>query len=552
LIKNSSLSTRVNRGSTALVIALLAAVVLINLILPMLALLTKSVDFEPFYEGFRSTLRSNATIKALFNSVWISLTASFIAVASAFFFAYIVEYKLTDRLRKIYRFLSILPMLVPSITHGIVIIYLFGRRGIFTRLFGFQLPIYGPLGVIMGSFFYAFPIAFLVLSQGFANLDGRLYENAIILGVRPLRRMVEIVFPVMKYAVFSAYSVCFTMIFTDYGIPLSVGGTYAILPILFYKNVVGMLNFSRGAVYSAMILVPAIIVYLLDIFYFSKRQVSSRHNIIPVNSGPFHILQKVAFGFMTLCIVTPIVLIIIAPFVQAWPYDLTLTVSHFARIIRVGRLGQLVTNSVTIALLTGLFGTILAFVAGYMYIRNQDGFFAAKRFTHGLYMISLAIPGLALGLGFALFFRGTPIYGTMAIMITVNVMHFFGSPYMMVLSHFKLLNPNLESICYTLGGNRLHVLKDVILPNSYKMLLDVFVYFFTNTMITISAVSLLYSHKTMTLALQITAYNDQGTWESAVAISLVILGINMGMRLLQNLRLERHHARNGSANLIDA
>ena len=195
MIKNSSLSTRVNRGSTALVIALLAAVVLINLILPMLALLTKSVDFEPFYEGFRSTLRSNATKKALFNSVWISLTASFIAVASAFFFAYIVEYKLTDRLRKIYRFLSILPMLVPSITHGIVIIYLFGRRGIFTRLFGFQLPIYGPLGVIMGSFFYAFPIAFLVLSQGFANLDGRLYENAIILGVRPLRRMVEIVFP---------------------------------------------------------------------------------------------------------------------------------------------------------------------------------------------------------------------------------------------------------------------------------------------------------------------------------------------------------------------
>ena len=67
------------------------------------------------------------------------------------------------------------------------------------------------------------------------------------------------------------------------------------------------------------------------------------------------------------------------------------------------------------------------------------------------------------------------------------------------------------------------------------MLRDVFVYFFTNTMITISAVSLLYHTKTMTLALQITAYNDQGMWESAVAVSLVILLINIVAKLAQVL-----------------
>jgi iron(III) transport system permease protein len=117
-------------------------------------------------------------------------------------------------------------------------------------------------------------------------------------------------------------------------------------------------------------------------------------------------------------------------------------------------------------------------------------------------------------------------------------MHFFGSPYMMVNSHFKLLNPNLEAICLSLGGNWFHIMFDVIIPNSKKMLLDVFVYFFTNTMITISAVSMLYTSKTMTLALQITAYNDQGTWESAIAVSLVILLINMMARLAQNARLK--------------
>ena len=192
-------------------------------------------------------------------------------------------------------------------------------------------------------------------------------------------------------------------------------------------------------------------------------------------------------------------------------------------------------------LLTGLVGTILVLTASYVYVRNKGGLQPMKKVTHGLYMTSLAIPGLALGLAFALFFKGTALYNTMAILVIVNVVHFFGSPYMMAISHFKLLNPNLESICKTLGGNWFNVIFDVILPNSKQVLTDVFIYFFTNSMVTISAVSLLYTSKSMTLALQITTYNDQGHWESAVAVSLVILLINTAMKLWQNYRLE--HAR---------
>jgi len=529
------------RAQPAVMLALgiLLAVVLLGLIAPMAALLIKAGDFEPVYRGFAEVLGSATARKALWNSTWISLAASFIAVGFAFFFAYIVEIKLEGRRQKAFRLLAVVPMLVPSITHGITIVYLFGKMGLVTRLIGFQLPIYGPLGIILGSFFYAFPIAFLVLSQGLANLDGRLFENAVILGVSPARRFGGIVLPIMKYAVFSAFAVCFTMIFTDYGIPLSVGGTYPILPILFYKNVVGMLDFGRGAIYSTMILLPAAVVYLLDILVFSKKQVSSRHNRVRVRSGPFHSVQKGVFIAVCAILVTPLVIIAAAPFITAWPYDLTPTVAHFARILRAGRLLRLTGTSVLVALMTGVLGTALAFLAGYVYIRHRGAPRRLKQVTHGLYMVSLAVPGLALGLAYALFFRGTPLYNTLAILVMVNIVHFFGSPYMMVISHFKLLNPNLEAICRSLGGKGRHVLVDVLLPNSRKMLLDVFVYFFTNSMITISAVSMLYTTKSMTLALQITAYSDQGTWESAVAVSLMILVINVGMRMLQNVRLDK-------------
>ncbi|MDO4565890.1 MAG: ABC transporter permease subunit [Oscillospiraceae bacterium] len=521
-----------------LALVLLTAVVVVNLILPLVMLFVKAVDFEPFWEGFASAFSKQSTLTALANSAKVTACAATFAVGFAYFFAYIVEFKLKGRMKRAFRLISILPMLVPSITHGIVIVYLFGNMGIFTRLTGLNLNIYGPLGIIMGSFFYSFPMAFLVFSQAFVNLDGRLFDNTRVLGVAPLRRFFDITLPMTKYAIFSAYAVCFTMIFTDYGIPLSVGGTYQILPILFYRNVVGLLDFSTGAIYSIMLLVPAAIVYLLDVFWFSKKQASTRRTTL-LDTGRFAAWQKGLFALITFVIFLCIAVIVLVPFVENWPYDLSLTTRYFELITRNGRLARLILNSLVIALCTGVIGTLLSFGAGYIYVRDKSGNSGFKKLTHGLYMVTLAVPGLALGLAFALTFRGSFLYNTLAILIIVNVMHFFGSPYMMVISHFKLMDPNLEDVCRSLGASPLRTLTDVIIPSSKKVLTDVFAYFFTNTMVTISAVSMLYNSRTMTLAVQITAFSNQGSWESAVSVALVILLTNTAVKIWQNRRLDR-------------
>ena len=528
--------TNAKKRLTLLVLCLLTAVVLINLILPLFALFSKSVDFEPFWSGFAKTLSGSTTKTAIINSFKVTLLASLISVTLAYFYTYIVEFKLKGKVREAFRLISVLPMLVPSITHGIVIVYLFGNMGIFTRLFGINLDIYGPLGIVMGSCFYAFPAAYLVFSQAFVSFDGRLFENARVLGVKPVRRFFDITLPMSKYAIFSAFTVCFTMIFTDYGIPISVGGTYPILPVLFYKNVIGLLNFSTGAIYSVLLLTPAVIVYCLDVFWFSKKQASTKSTTL-LDTGPFHIVQKILFVVITMIIAICILLIIIVPFVKNWPYDMSFTLNYFTLMIRNGKLLELLKNSLIIALFTSVIGTILAFSAGYVYVRDKNGLSRFKKVTHALYTVTLAIPGLALGLSFALFFKTTFLYNTLLILILVNIMHFFGTPYMMTISHFKLLDPNLEDISRTLGATSLRVMTDVIIPSSKKLLTDIFAYFFTNTMITISAVSMLYTSKTMTLALQITAFSDQGSWESAVSVALVILIINTIVKIWQNRRL---------------
>ncbi len=517
---------------------ILLAVITVNLVIPISLLLAKSVDFAPFWAGYRKVLGSGTFKTALWNSVKVTAVAASISVIAAYFFAYTVEFKLKGRLRSVFRLIAILPMLVPSITHGIVIVNLFGNMGIFTRLFGIGLDIYGPMGIIMGSFFYAFPTSFLVFSQAFITLDVRLYENARILGVKPARRFYDILLPMTRYAVFSAFTVCFTMIFTDYGVPLSVGGSYPILPILFYKNVVGLLDFSSGAIYSVFMLIPAVIVFVLDVMVFSKRQASTKSTTL-LDTGKFLTLQKLFFVFLTFVIVVCLSVILFIPFVNNWPYSLTPTLKHFKLINNNGKLIKLLGNSLLISFGTAAFGTLLSFSKGYLYVRDQNNNTLLKKATHGLYTATLAIPGLALGLGFVMFFKGSFLYGTIALLIIVNVIHFFGSPYMMTISHFKLLDPNFESVCRSLGASYLRMLADVIIPCSKKLLTDVFVYFFTNTMITISAVSMLYNSRTMTLAVQITAFNDQGSWESAVSVSLVILLVNVMMKIVQEKFLSK-------------
>ena len=75
------------RRTSTLCLILLILIVCTNLIVPMLTLLGKSVDFSPFYAGFAEVLGSSITKQALRNSCVVTMVSSLLAVCMAFFFA---------------------------------------------------------------------------------------------------------------------------------------------------------------------------------------------------------------------------------------------------------------------------------------------------------------------------------------------------------------------------------------------------------------------------------------------------------------------------------
>lgn len=110
------------------------------------------------------------------------------------------------------------------------------------------------------------------------------------------------------------------------------------------------------------------------------------------------------------------------------------------------------------------------------------------------------------------------------------------------------LNGNLEAVGQTLGIGRLRIIKDVILPQTVPTLLEMFTYFFVNSMITISAVSFLSNAYTKPLSLMITQFEAQLLLEASAFVSFLIFAVNLlvkGLIYLIRRAIERH----GSAQL---
>jgi iron(III) transport system permease protein len=139
---------------------------------------------------------------------------------------------------------------------------------------------------------------------------------------------------------------------------------------------------------------------------------------------------------------------------------------------------------------------------------------------------------MVLGISYVLFFKGSFIYGTLAVLILVNIVHFLASPYLMAYNSLGKLNTNLEAVGLTLNVGRFHIIKDVLIPQTKLTILEMFSYFFVNSMMTISAVSFLSTVRNKPVALLITQFESQLFLEGAAFISLSILLCNFAMKAL--------------------
>ena len=523
-MKSSKLFTAsISYKQSDLVKFIICIFLLFTVIFPLAAML---VNIQ--IPDIRNVLNLPRFREALINSIGTTAAATIISIVLAWAFALsVVRTKMN--FRKGFSVFVTMPMLIPSISHGMGLVLLLGVNGILTRLFNLSGTIYGFHGIVIGSVFYSFPVAFLMLSDILKYEDGSPYEAAMVLGVPKINQFFSITFPYLRKPLIAVIFAVFTMIFTDFGVPLMIGGRFITLPVLMYQEVIGLLNFNRGSVIGSFLLIPAIIAFIFDVL---NRDRANQNFIVQSKTVNNNLIRDSAAMIysITVCIIIalPIAIFAFLTFVSNYPIDIGFSFNNILRTMNMGA-GRFLTNSLIISAGVAAFGTFIAWITAYFTARTPG---KSSRLLHLISITSLAIPGIVLGLSYVIFFRGTFVYGTIAMLIMVNIIHFLASPYLMAYNSLGKLNINLEDVGRTLGISRFRIVRDVIIPQTRITILEMISYFFVNSMMTISAVSFLSNVRNRPLSLMITQFEAQLFLEGAAFVSILILVCNLSVKFL--------------------
>ncbi len=516
--KSPSVSAGISKATLMLILTVVVVVPLVRMMTGL-----RGTDFAAVFTGHNFKA-------ALINSLLYTSASTVLSVGIAYLLA-ICTVRVNIKCKRLFSVLLTLPMLIPSISHGTGLRVLFGTNGIITNLLGLSGTsyIYGAPGIIVGSVMYAFPVAYIMLSDVLRYEDMSVYEAAEILGIGRGRAFLRISLPYMKKPLLAAAFSTFAMIVTDYGVPLLIGGQEKTLSSLMYETAIGSSNLGQGAVYGLVLLLPAILSFVIDLF--SKEKASSAFVKSDAHRKNSLLQRTLAYGFCTFMVIfslLPIAAFVLMSVVESYPNRMNLTFENYAYIFKGNGMQSLLV-SLLIALITALIGTAIGFFAAYLTARMKS---PASRILHLLSICSMAIPGMVLGISYLMTFASTPLYGTLIILVMVNTAHFLSSPYLMMYNSFGKMNENLEAVGSTLGIGRLRMLGRVFLPQSFGTLAEMFSYLFVNSMMTISAVAFLATSSTRPISLLIRELERSPKVGRVAVVALLILAVNILIKLI--------------------
>ena len=175
---------------------------LVAVLFPLYAMMSKSVEnSDGDFIGFANFAEYFST-PALFNSAFNSLSISILTTAVVLLTTFVYAYALTRTcmpFKWFFKLVAVIPLLTPSLLGGISLIYWFGNQGVLKELLMGE-KIYGPIGITMGSAYWVFPHALMIVVTALSITDARLYEAAEALRTSKLKTFLTVTIPGCKYA----------------------------------------------------------------------------------------------------------------------------------------------------------------------------------------------------------------------------------------------------------------------------------------------------------------------------------------------------------------
>ena len=473
-------------------------------------------------------------LDTLYNTLAISALVTVGAVLLGLIFAFAIT-RTPIPAKNFFMLVSILPLITPPFFTAFAFILLFGRQGLFNRLlyslFEVRWLIYGWHGVVLALIITLYPIAFLNLVAALGSIDPRLEEAAEDMGAPFWTVMRRVTLPLLTPALFSSSLLVFMFSISAFGIPALLGstglfwGNASMLAPEAFIQILGMFNWEMGTTIAVVMLVPSFLLYLGQGWYMRRRSyitVTGMPTAFTARPTP----RSLAIVLFAICAFTAIVvlalyLVIFAGAItRTWGVDYSLSTRHLSLMFERGSLS--IRNSLLLSLggaaVAASLGTLIAFMLSrWRFPGNRGVAFMA--------MLPYALPGLAMGLGFAAGFNVAPLIltGTWLIILLDYAIRRMPFTIESSTSALKQVDVTLEEAAADMGANWPVVLRRITLPLLRPTFVAAFAFSFIKAMTDITSVIFLVSPRWKLMSVDIYNYISAGRLGVAAAMSTVMV-----------------------------
>ena len=471
----------------------------------------------------------------LYNSIILGICVALLGTTAGFACAYAVT-KTDMRFKRLLQASTLLPIISPPFVIALSAILLFGRNGIITRkllleglginLYAAGFDIYGLTGLVIVETLAYFPTAYLVLVGVLSSIDPALEEAASNLGASRWKVFRTVTIPLSLPGIVNAMLLLFIESMADFGNPLILAGRFNVLSVQAYLQITGNDNLPGGATLAMALLLPSLAVYFLQYYLLRQRSFVALTGRASGTEGSKRLINGLQYPLMAICwgtvgcVLLFYGLVVVGSFTKLWGVDYSLTLNNYVEAFRLG--ADYIVDSLLLATiatpLTGVLGMVVAFIVK----RKQ---FMGRRLMDVTSMLSFAVPGTVVGIGYILAFNQPPLMlrGTAAIIVLLFIFRNMPVGIRAAAASLDQIDASLEEASTNLGAGSLTTFRRILLPLIAPAFFAGLAYSFVRCMTAISAVIFVVSGRWNLITVAILGFVENSDFSQAAALSMILI-----------------------------
>ncbi len=480
----------------------ISALMIIFIIFPLMVILGRSIIMDGALKpsNVLTTLQAYpSTWRILKNSLLMASSVGVLSTAIGLAFALVIE-RSRFRFKRFMQGFSLLPIITPPFVIGLAIIFMLGRTGYLTYgVFKVRSAfIFGFPGIVLAQTLSFAPMAYLILAGVVQSLDSALEEASFTMGANRWYTFRRVIWPLIRPGVANAFLIAVIESLADFANPILLGGDFDVLSTSIYLAIIGRYDEVLAASLGMVLLSITLTTFLVQRYWVGKRSYititgkPSRRQALPLPATLDNILVGISlvWALLTAALYGSVFL---GGFVKLWGINNSLTLAHYQRFMDDGFDSYITT--IKLAALSAPLTAILGLLIAYLVSRYR---FVGKGLFEFTSMLSFAIPGTVVGIGYVMSFNTPPLLltGTAAILIVCFIFRNMPVGIRSAMAALQQIDPALEEASITLGASNLRTFNKIVLPLIRPAVFSGLVFSFVRAMTAISAVIFLVTART--------------------------------------------------------